>query len=109
MTSASGHPGAAAKSAAGNAGSAAKNVADSRWVQLGARVGLASYGVTHLLIAWLALQIAFGSGGEQANQKGAFQQLAGTTFGVIMLWIIVLGFVAVALWRLSQAIWGYRY
>jgi uncharacterized membrane protein YidH (DUF202 family) len=25
------------------------------------------------------------------------------------LWIIVLGFVAVALWRLEQAIWGYRY
>ena len=92
-----------------SAAHSAHEVTDNRWVQLGARVGLASYGVTHLLIAWLALQIAFGGGGEQANQKGAFQELGGNTFGVIMLWIIVLGFVAVALWRLGQAIWGYRY
>ena len=48
------------------------------------------------LIAWLALQIAFGGGGgEQANQKGAFQQLTDNTFGKILLWIIVVGFVAV--------------
>ena len=92
-----------------SAARSAHEVTDNRWVQMGARVGLASYGVTHLLIAWLALQVAFGSGGEQANQKGAFQELTGNTFGVIMLWIIVLGFVAVALWRLGQAIWGYRY
>jgi uncharacterized membrane protein YidH (DUF202 family) len=106
---AAGRSGAAAKNAAGHAGSAAKDIANSRAVEIGARVGLAAYGVTHLLIAWLALQVAFGSGGEQANQKGAFQELADNTFGLILLWIIVLGFVAVALWRLEQAIWGYRY
>jgi hypothetical protein len=93
-----------------SAAHSAHEVTDNRWVQLGARVGLACYGVTHLLIAWLALQVAFGGGGgQQANQKGAFQELTGNTFGVIMLWIIVLGFIAVALWRLGQAIWGYRY
>jgi uncharacterized membrane protein YidH (DUF202 family) len=121
MSSAPGRSGSAAKNAAGSAGSAAKNaahsadttakgVADSRAVEIGARVGLACYGVTHLLIAWLALQIAFGGGGgEQANQKGAFQQLTDNAFGKILLWIIVVGFVAVGLWRLGQAIWGYRY
>jgi uncharacterized membrane protein YidH (DUF202 family) len=121
MSSAPGRSGSAAKNAAGSAGSAAKNaahsadttakgVADSRAVEIGARVGLACYGVTHLLIAWLALQIAFGGGGgEQANQKGAFQQLTDNTFGKILLWIIVVGFIAVGLWRLGQAIWGYRY
>jgi hypothetical protein len=103
------HPGSAAKNAAGHAGSAAKDIANSRAVEVGARVGLAAYGVTHLLIAWIALQVAFGGGGEQANQKGAFQEIGDNTFGKIMLWIIVLGFVAVALWRLEQAIWGYRY
>lgn len=92
-----------------SAARSAHEVTDNRGVQIGARVGLASYGVTHLLIAWLALQVAFGGGGEQANQKGAFSQLAGNTFGVIMLWIIVVGFVAVALWRLGQSIWAYGY
>ena len=121
MSSAPGRSGSAAKNAAGSAGSAAKNaahsadttakgVADSRAVEIGARVGLAAYGVTHLLIAWLALQIAFGGGGgQQANQKGAFQQLTDNTFGKILLWVIVVGFLAVGLWRLGQAIWGYRY
>ena len=109
MTSTAGRPGSPAKRAAGSADSTAKDIANSRVVEIGARVGLASYGVTHLLIAWIALQVAFGGAGQQANQKGAFQELADNTFGVILLWIIVLGFVAVALWRLSQAIWGYRY
>ena len=106
---AAGRSGSAAKNAAGHAGSAAKDIANSRAVEIGARVGLASYGVTHLLIAWIALQVAFGGGGEQANQKGAFQEIADNAFGAVLLWIIVLGFVAVALWRLEQAIWGYRY
>ncbi len=92
-----------------SAASSAHQIANSRAVEIGARVGLACYGVTHLLIAWIALQVAFGGSGEQANQKGAFQELADNTFGQIMLWVIVAGFVAVALWRLEQAIWGYRY
>lgn len=87
---------------------AAHEVTDNRGVRIGARAGLGCYGVTHLLIAWLALQIAFGGGG-QANQKGAFAQLAGNAVGVAMLWVIVAGFAAVALWRLGQAIWGFRY
>jgi Domain of Unknown Function (DUF1206) len=108
MTSTAGSAGSSAKDAASSADSTAHDIADSRAVEIGARVGLACYGVTHLLIAWIALQIAFGGGG-QASQKGAFQELADNTFGQIMLWIIVLGFVAVGLWRLGQAIWGYRY
>ena len=110
MSSSAGSAGSSAKNAARSADSTAKGVADSRAVEIGARVGLACYGITHLLIAWLALQIAFGGGGgQQANQKGAFQQLTDNTFGKILLWIIVVGFVAVGLWRLGQAIWGYRY
>jgi hypothetical protein len=106
---AAGQAGSTAKNAAGQAGSTAKDIANSRAVEIGARVGLAAYGVTHLLIAWIALQVAFGGGGEQANQKGAFQEIGDNTFGKVLLWVIVLGFVAVALWRLEQAIWGYRY
>jgi uncharacterized membrane protein YidH (DUF202 family) len=109
MTSADSRPGSAAKTAANSADSTAKGVANSQAVKTGVRIGLAAYGVTHLLIAWIALQVAFGGGGEQANQKGAFQEIGDNAFGKVMLWIIVLGFVAIALWRLGQAIWGYRY
>lgn len=97
-------------SAARSAGDSAQQAAQSEPVKLAARVGLFAYGVTHLLIAWLALQVAFGGGGGQdADQAGAFQTLAQQPFGRVLLWVLVVGFAAVALWRLEQAVWGYGY
>jgi Domain of Unknown Function (DUF1206) len=96
-------------SAAESANRSAKQAARSRPVKIGVRVGIGAYGVTHLLIALLALQVAFGNRGERADQTGAFQDLAQQPFGQVLLWVLVLGFVAVALWRLSEALWGYAY
>jgi hypothetical protein len=96
-------------SAAESANQSAKHAAQSEPVKIGARVGIFAYGITHLLIAWLALQVAFGQGNERADQRGAFQALAEQPFGQVLLWILVIGFVAVALWRLQQAIWGFSY
>ena len=98
----------AAKSAGNSAKGHARNAADSKPVKIGARIGIAAYGVTHLIIAWLALQLAFGSGG-QTDQQGAFAALGQQPFGRFLLWFMAVGFVAVALWRLEQAIWGYNY
>lgn len=95
--------------AASSANRSARQTARSEPVKIAARVGLLSYGVTHLLIAWLALQIAFGGGGQQADQSGAFRTLARQPFGAVLLWVLVVGFAAVALWRAEQAIWGYSY
>jgi hypothetical protein len=96
-------------SAADSAKGSAQQAARSEPVKIAARVGLFAYGVTHLLIAWLALQIAFGGGGQEADQTGAFQTLAQQPFGRVLLWVLVIGFAAVALWRLEQAVWGYSY
>lgn len=95
--------------ALGSADLSARRVARSRPVQVGARVGIAAYGLTHLLVAWLALQLALGGTGQRADQGGAFQTLASGTGGRLLLWVLVAGFAAVALWRLEQAIWGYSY
>lgn len=97
-------------SAAESANESAKQAAQSQPVKIAARVGIVAYGITHLVIAWLALQVAFGTGGgEQADQTGAFQSIAQQPFGQVLLWALVVGFVAVALWRLEQAVWGYSY
>lgn len=109
MTSAAESANQTAKDAAGSANQSAKDVARSRPVKIGARVGILAYGVTHLLIAGLALQVAFGQSGEKADQSGAFQALAQQPFGRVLLWVLVIGFVAVALWRLELTIWGYSY
>ena len=96
-------------SAVHSANESAKDAAQSRPVKIGARVGLAAYGLTHLVIGWLALQVAFGGGGQNADQGGAFQTLAAQPFGRVLLWVLAIGFVATALWRLTQAIWGFSY
>jgi hypothetical protein len=95
-----------AQTAAHTAAGTARQAADSKPVKLAARIGLGAYGVTHLLIAWLALQVAFGGGGQRTDQSGAFQAIAAEPFGRVLLWVLVIGFVAVALWRLEHAILG---
>jgi hypothetical protein len=92
-----------------SAGQSARQVANSRPFQIGARIGILAYGITHILIGVLAVQVALGSGGQQANQSGAFQALVQQPFGRILLWVLVIGFVAIALWRVEQAIWGFTY
>jgi hypothetical protein len=56
-----------ATKAARAAKSAGRDAASSRWLQWLARGGLVARGVMYLLIGVLALQIAFGSGGKQAQ------------------------------------------
>ncbi len=89
-----------------DAAGTARQVARSEPVKAGARIGIVAYGITHLLVAWLALHVAFGSGGERTDQNGAFQAIAAQPFGRVLLWVLVVGFVAVALWRLEQAVFA---
>lgn len=72
----------------------------------GARIGLIAYGVVHLLIAWIGLQVAW-SGGGDASSGGALRTLAEQPFGRTILWITVIGLVALVLWQLATAVWGY--
>ena len=71
-----------------------------------ARTGLAARGVMYAIIGWIALQIAFGSSGHQADSAGALRLLAHNPVGAILLWLLAIGFAGLALWRLSEAIWG---
>ena len=69
-----------------------------------ARVGLIAYGVVHLLVAWLALQLAWGGGGQSADQSGALATVAGQPFGKPLLWVIALGLIALAVWQAAEAL-----
>ena len=88
----------------------AAQAGDSASLELLARTGLIAYGVVHLLIGWLALQIAWSGGsGRSADSSGALKTLAGEPFGKVLLWLIVVGLVALALWQAGTAIWGHRH
>jgi hypothetical protein len=86
----------------------AEQVKNSDWLDRAVGIGLASYGVVHLLIAWLALQLAFGNSSGAANQRGAMRQLGQESFGKPLLWVIALGFVALAVWQGLEAVWGHH-
>ncbi len=87
----------------------AEQAGDSASMALVARAGLIAYGVVHLLIGWLAVQIAWSaSDSKSADTSGALKTLASQPFGKILLWLVAVGLVALALWQASEAIWGYR-
>ncbi|WP_129338315.1 DUF1206 domain-containing protein [Cellulomonas endophytica] len=94
-------------SSAGGAGSArraATQAGDSRLLETGARVGHLASAVLHALIAWLALNLAWGRGGGGADQTGALTTLAATPVGTALLWVVVVGFALLALWQLAEAV-----
>jgi hypothetical protein len=85
--------------------SAVENATDNDAFEYAARAGFAVSGVLHLVVGYLMVQIAFGSGGE-ADQSGALGTLARQTGGALILWIVAGGLVALGLWRVAEAIVG---
>jgi hypothetical protein len=70
-----------------------------------ARIGLIAYGVVHLLVAWLAIQLAwFGGGGESADQSGAMATLAESPLGKPLLWVVAIGLIALAVWQAAEVL-----
>ena len=90
------------------AGRKARQAGDSASLGVLARGGLIAYGVVHLLIGWLALQLAWGAAGRSADTSGALTTLADRPFGKVLLWLVAIGLMALALWQASEVIWGYR-
>lgn len=82
----------------------ALGAADGDGLENLARVGLVSYGVVHLLVAWLALQLAWGSSSESADQSGALSTVAESPVGKPLLWIIAIGMFALALWQAMEVL-----
>jgi hypothetical protein len=88
----------------GTTGGTAERAGDSQALERLASVGLTAYGLVHLLIAWLALQLAWGGGGESADQSGAMATIAEKPLGKALLWVLVVGLVALAVWQLAEVL-----
>jgi hypothetical protein len=87
--------------------STAQEVRHSRSYEVAITTGLVAYGVVHLLVAWIALQLAFGKSSQEASQQGALQELAGNPLGGVLLWIVAIGLFALVVWRVLQFGWGH--
>ncbi|RZU48681.1 uncharacterized protein DUF1206 [Krasilnikovia cinnamomea] len=78
---------------------AARRAADSSAVRHLARGGFICYGIVHLLLAWVALRVAFGHPAREGDQRGALQTLAAQPLGKALVIVVVVGMVALALWQ----------
>ena len=84
---------------------AVRAATNSRPFELAARAGYSISGVLHLLIAYIIVRLPFGSAGN-ADQSGALATLAAQPGGAVALWLAAGGLVAMALWRVAEAILG---
>jgi hypothetical protein len=84
----------------------ARQAANSRPMAWLARAGLAARGVMYVLIGIIAVQIAVNGSHQQADRTGAVRLVADTPLGSFLLWVLVIGFAGMTLWRLSEALWG---
>ncbi|SDU15633.1 DUF1206 domain-containing protein [Amycolatopsis keratiniphila] len=80
---------------------------DSKVFGLIARGGLVCYAVVHLLVAWLAAQVALGDH-ARADKAGALQIVVAEG-GAWLLWLIAAGLAVLAMWQLGEAITGHRH
>ena len=71
-----------------------------------ARGGFIVLGVLHIIIGWIAVQIATGSSNEEASSSGALETIAQAPGGQFLLWAAVIALVALGLWRLTQVFTG---
>ena len=80
----------------------AREVTDHPALTAVARAGLIAYGAMHLLIGYLAVRLAWGLRGADADQTGALQTLGDGASGRVTLWVIGLGMLALALWQAGE-------
>jgi hypothetical protein len=85
---------------------ARRESAGGRALSVLARAGLAARGIMYGLVGIIAIQIALGSTRRQADRSGAVRLVAATPFGSAILWLLVIGFAGLTLWRLSEAGYG---
>jgi hypothetical protein len=92
----------------GDTAAAGKAAHDSEWLDHGVRFGLVAYGLVHLLVAWLALQLALGDSSGQASTSGALHEVAQQPFGAVLIWVVAAGLFLLVLWRLLEVFAGHR-
>jgi hypothetical protein len=75
----------------------------SDWMDRAVRLGMVAYGIVHLTIAWLGIQLAFGDHSGSASRNGALNQLAQQSWGLVVVWVVAVGMFALVVWKLLEA------
>lgn len=82
----------------------ARSAQNTRTFRALARVGYVVLGIVHIIIGAIAISVAVGAGGGEADQGGAMEQVSRVPFGTVVLWIIALGLFALGVWQVAEAV-----
>ncbi|MEG4488949.1 DUF1206 domain-containing protein [Microcoleus sp. D2_18a_B4] len=74
------------------------------WFERLARLGYASKGLVYFIVGFLAAQAAFSMGGRTTDTSGALSEIVNQPFGKFLLFLVTIGIIGYALWRLVQTI-----
>ena len=92
---------------AAEAGRAADQVAGSDALGRLARAGFVARGLVYLIISALAIKLAIGEQGTNADQQQALRTIAEQPFGKVLLLLVAVGLAGYALWMLARAAIGH--
>ncbi|MFK8908481.1 DUF1206 domain-containing protein [Streptomyces sp. YS-3] len=85
----------------------ARQAARGPVVEGAARAGFVARGAIYLLVGLLAARVATGSDrGRQADREGALAEIGHRPMGTFVLWALAVALAGMALWRLSEAVFG---
>jgi hypothetical protein len=81
----------------------ARTATSSTAVLIG-RIGFAARGAVYLIVGWLALLAAVGTGGGTTDKQGALEAIAQQPQGMVLLAVVAGGLFAYAAWSLVRAL-----
>jgi hypothetical protein len=93
----------------------AQQAARSTGLRRLAALGLVGYALVHLLIAWLALQLAWRlpgpaqQGGRSTDQSGALTLLARSAVGQALLWVLAVSMAGLCVWQAVEVLRHHRH
>jgi Domain of Unknown Function (DUF1206) len=79
-----------------------------------AQVGFTGYGGLHLLVAWLALELAWHrttrhpTSGQATDQSGALAVIAQSPGGGVLLWVLAAGLLGLCAWQAVEVLRHHR-
>ncbi len=68
------------------------------------RLGYGVRGLIYITMGLLAVQVALGKGGALASPQGAIAAIGKQPAGLILLWVVLVGIIAYALWGVVRAV-----
>jgi hypothetical protein len=92
------------KSSTDNIKQSIRQAASHAWFERLARLGYASKGLVYFIVGFLAAQAAFSMGGRTTDTSGALSEIVNQPFGKFLLFLVTIGIIGYALWRIVQTI-----